>query len=207
MFNGPVIAALLIGATPAPGCGPTPQVEVTVDHPPPGIRLTYELNEIQALAAGSRQPLRHEAFGFYISVFGYDIRGANKVGGTPDCRATATKVRLFLVNRTIEIASDLENHGCSLDSITAHYMKHARNDDTILMIYADRIVKALRVRFGAHSFADPARNDNVYGAGTAIKEVVENVLQSFSQARQTAATRTDNEQELERLASACTRSL
>jgi hypothetical protein len=207
MFHGLVIATLLIGVAPAMGCSPTLQTEVTVDHPPPTIRSTYDLKEIQALAVSSGQPLRHEAYGFYISVFGYNISAGYKAGGTSGCEAVDAKVDLVLANRTIEIANDLKDHGCRPDTVIAHYLLHALNDDEIFTIYASRIAQALRSRFDGYSFDDPEGGDVLQVAGSAVKDVVGSVLQSFEQARETAAASADSDQELERLAGACIRSL
>jgi hypothetical protein len=202
MFNGLVIAALLIGVAPAIACSPKLKLGVTVDHPLPIIRSTYNLNEIRNLAANSTQPLSHEAFGAYITTFGYQITAEYKIVADADCGTADAEVHLFLTNRIIEIASDLENYGCRRDSITAHYMLQAQNDDRIITIYADRIAEALRVRFDTHSSGDPHRDDVRYVARTAIKAVVDSAFQSFTDARETAAA--DNGQEVARLASACT---
>lgn len=62
------------------------QLDLTVvaDHLPPAAQSAYGLDEIRELAARSGRPLRHEAFGFYVSTFGYkigvDLRRAANIG-------------------------------------------------------------------------------------------------------------------------------
>jgi hypothetical protein len=203
MVRGLAVAALLIDVTPAIGCSPQLALAVNVDHPPPVIRSTLDLHEIRALAASLAQPLHHDAFGFYVATFGYDIQSRYNLAGPLDCGVIIARIRLFLENRAIEIASDLQNHGCRRESITEHYMLHARTDDEALVTYAGRIVEALTTRFTSYSLGDSDPNDIRQAAGIAIKEVVSNELRSFTYAREMAATAADNDQELNRLASAC----
>jgi hypothetical protein len=207
MFKEFVIAALLIVAVPAMACNPKLELQMSVDHPPPTIRSTYNLDKISSLAASVGQPLHHEAFGFYISTFGYNIKIDDKVTKRTACEGPVAEIRLFLTNRVIELASDLESHGCRREPISAHYLLHARLDDEILGIYAGQVMAALRARFAGHSFEDPGRGNVHYIAGTAIRQVVDRVLQSFGHARDLAIATADNDQELKRLTSACNRSL
>ena len=207
MVGEAALAAWLASAMPITACAPKLDLTVIAAHLPPTVQSTYGLDEIRSLAARSGRPLRHEAFGFYLSTFGYRVAVDHRKVAGADCGMIAAEVRLVLGGRLIEIASDLEHRSCRREVILSHYMLHAQYDDVALSAYANRALKELQSRPDAQLLGDPGQGDIQDAAATAIKQVMDEVLRSFDQDRQDALAAADNDDELRRLSGVCGRAL
>jgi hypothetical protein len=207
MSGEAALAVLVTSIAPASDCTPRLDLTVIADHLPPALRSTYDLDEIRVLATRTGRPLRHEALGFYVSTFGY------KVGvdlGKPvgaECGVVIAEVRLILGNRLIEVARDLEARSCQRDVVVSHYKLHAQHDDKALNAYANRAFEALKTKPEGDLLGDPGQGDVRDRATAAIGQVMDEVLESFSEDRGHALAAADNEEELKRISGACIRAL
>ena len=207
MVGEVALAVMLAGATPAAAC--TPKLDVTVDaeHRPPTVRSSYALDEIRALAQRAGRPLRHEAFGFYVSTFGYKIDVDHRTTPGSECGTVIARVRLVLGGRLIEVAKDLEARSCQREVIVAHYKLHAKNDDKALSVYASRAYEAFKTKPVDDVLGDRDQGNVRDTATAAIGRIMDEVLESFDQDRSNALAAADNEEELQKLSSACIRAL
>jgi hypothetical protein len=135
-----LVLMFLIAVAPAIACTPKLQLTVTAEHTAPVLQTTYALAQIRSLAHAMDYHLRHDVYGFYVSVFGYMVAIDRS---SSECGEVGAKVRLRLSNRVVEIARDLEDQGCRPGEVISHYMAQARTDDEVLSLYAERIRKRL----------------------------------------------------------------
>lgn len=107
---------------------PALQVKVQIRIAPTTEAADFTTEQLRALAERSGQPLRHAPYGFYAGSFEYQL-AVDATPATDDC-ADARQVRadLALVDRRIEVASDLKSP-CLLQDVLSHYRLHAAADE------------------------------------------------------------------------------
>lgn len=120
---------------------------------------------------------------------------------------TTVTVRLALVNRVVEVARDLRDDPCAYDAVLRHYRKHAAADDAALSLYVALLRRELA---GVWPQVEAMLGTSGKPDEVAIRQVVEpmvdRTLDDAEQVRAKAIAAVDSRREVERLATACSRS-
>lgn len=174
-----LLQLLWLAGSPSVGCTEPPRIAsgVLAYHGPVTERSDYDLSQIRELANRSNRPLQHAPLGFYIGSLSQDIivgteRQASPDGSRCDYLTTVT-VQLSLVDRVIQMATDLDGNGCELPAVLKHYQKHAAADDRVLSQYVQAVDKGLKDAWPlmAAKLSPPGHPDE-----DGIRQVVQNVL-------------------------------
>lgn len=110
-------------------------------------------------------------------------------------------VRLSLVDRVIEVASDLEGRGCSLPAVLRHYRKHAAADDVVLSQFVQVTTRALRDAWPKmQDRLGPNGGNDELGLRSIVETVLDRTLHDYKRVRTGALAAVDTSEEMESLA-------
>jgi len=201
------LSVVLVAAGQPEACREPPRIasSVVALHGPVSEQTSYRRAEVQELARRSGLPLRHEPLGFYIGGFGQEIlidsERRTSTDGTRCDYLTTVTVRIYLINRLIEIASDLEVYRCKPEAVLQHYRMHAIADDMVLSRYVQPLNDALREAWPRmESKLGQSGNNDIPGLRVAVQKLLEEVLRDYDPARAGALAAVDNPKEIENLA-------
>lgn len=188
-------------------CSAPPRIASSVAalHSPVTEQASYNLAEIQEMARKSGLPLRHATLGFYIGSLSPEIltsteRRTNGDGSVCGYLTTVT-VRLSLVGRLVEVANDLEGHGCNSEAVLRHYRKHAAADDAVLSQFVQRVNQALRDAWlQMQSKLGTNGGKDELGLKGVVETVLDQVLQDYKPVRTETLAAVDSPEEMESLA-------
>lgn len=198
-----IAAALLVGASTPPCSGPPDlEVEVVVTHEPIIERQTYRVAEIEELARLSGRVLRHQPLGFYTGGFGQTILVEQEQRSPRDgmCSTiTIITVQLYLTNRLIEVARDLEIEGCRPEIVREHYRKRAAADDTVLSRYVHPVTIALQTARPQIQSLLRQGDASDTSIKVAVGRILERALERYDQVRADAFADVDSAEEIEKM--------
>lgn len=209
MLVSAFLASAWLGPAVAPvaACTPEPRLDVAVlaEHHRPAVRSSYSLGELRGLAARSGPPGRHPPLGFYAGTFGYTVEVTADGTGAPGCNpAMSVSVRMFLADRLIEIGADLQ---CRPAAVLSHYLAHAGRDDELLSRYASRVAAALDRVPRSGLLGKSTRGKAEDTVAVAVRRAVEEQLRSYDEDRRQTLEAADDDEELDRLRTACSHDL
>lgn len=195
----------LVGASPA-ACAEPPHIATSVAavHGPVMEQASYGVSDLQEMARRSGLPLRHATLGFYIGDFGQEILVDTARRASPDGSRcgylTTVTVRLFLANRLVEVADDLDSRGCQAAAVLQHYRKHAGADDLVLSRYVQSVTRALedawpqmRTKLG------PSGDNDEPGLRGVVRVVLDGALRDYDRVRTETIAAVDTPNEVESL--------
>ncbi|MDQ2744998.1 MAG: hypothetical protein M3Z66_22265 [Chloroflexota bacterium] len=179
-------------ACPAPG-GRT-EVKTRVGPLAVSTDLTFE--QIAALAQRHGQLLRHPPYGFYLGRIRYQF-AIHEGPDTPQGCAPEFHViaDMALIDRHIEIASDLKRDACLFQIALQHYRSHAEADQHAFDEFAATVPARIQAAL-AGMIETPLRKDTF---GRTWASAFDKVMPILDRAREDAKTAVDSSSEVDRL--------
>lgn len=195
----------LVGASPT-ACAEPPHVATSVAalHGPVMEQASYGVANLEEMARKSGLPLRHATLGFYIGDFGQEILVDTARRASPDGNRcgylTTVTVRLFLANRLVEVADDLDSRGCRAAAVRQHYHKHAGADDLVLSRYVQSVTQALQNAWPQmRTKLGPSGDNDEPGLRDVVRVVLDGALRDYDRVRTETIAAVDTPKEVESL--------
>lgn len=175
--------------------GSRSRVEVNARVAPLVVSANFTYAQISAVAQKSGQPLRHPPYGFYLGRIWYQFA----IHDLPDsAKSCAPKFQvaadLALVERRIEIASDLPRSTCLSQMALDHYNRHAEADARAFKEFMAMMPGKVEAALAAIA---PAGRDDVEHD---VQAALDAVLAKLDRAREAAQAVVDNPLEVNKLA-------
>ncbi|HJU19208.1 MAG TPA: hypothetical protein VJ770_22365 [Stellaceae bacterium] len=176
---------------------PPTHVEVKTRVTPVAVSTDLTLGQINAMAQRSRQPLRHMPYGFYLGRVWYAFVIHEAPGTVQGCApGFQIDADLALIDRHIEIASDLKANTCRFQTVLKHYEDHANADKRAFNEFAATVPTRVHAVLAGMAPKTPiGKNISRLDVNAAFNKV----LAVMDTMRQTVQAAVDNPSEVARL--------
>lgn len=175
---------------------------MSVDATALSVRTDYSAAELSDLASAWSQAPAHQVLGFYADTTGFRLQVPTLDPGS--CEDVFIGVQFVVMQRVIELASDMEGKRCLFDAALKHYKHHAevkgqalaqvgRNLEPAL---SQMVVDYLSATDGNGSQTRESLDDNV-------REFISLRLREFQEALPARREAADSPAELQAMRQAC----
>lgn len=200
-----VVVILSLGTTASRGKTPDPEsgschepgigVEINARVTPPTVSTDFTYAQISTLARQTLQPPRHPPYGFYLGRVWYRFALYKVLNNVEGCASGLQVVAdIDLVERRIEIASDLARDTCLPQIVLDHYKRHAKADAQAF----EKFTGTMQGRVVAALAAVPPAARAELSPG--VRAALDVVLAELDKTRQNAQATVDSPSELNKLA-------
>jgi hypothetical protein len=125
LMVGSLVSTASLAETPGCGAKFDLALNVSVQSPDLSVCTDFAADKRRAMAPQVPGPQRHPPLGFYKDAVGYRVALDARAGPDSPCPSVGLDVRLVVVERTIEIARDLQATPCLFEAALRHYQRHA----------------------------------------------------------------------------------
>lgn len=198
-----LVGGLLFAPVAMSGCSKpvTPAFEVVLGIAPVSVASNISAKELAAMAARSHAPLRHPAYGFYISTFGYILKVTDREMGSGSCpHDIVVHVFMGLAARHIVIAQELKESPCLYSVYLQHYKKHAASDVAVIVDYRARVTRSLRQAKISVQASSSSPEDQIYRS---VRDTNDRTLQPLTADRKAMSKEIDSSSEVDDLERGC----
>lgn len=161
------------------------------------VSTDLSLEQIRAMAQRSAQRLRHPAYGFYLGRVFYSFAIHEEPPSPEGCpQRFLVTAKIALIDRRIEIASDLKDDACLFQKVLEHYRTHANADERAFKDFARTLPGKLELALRGTAVGQPKASGALRSS---VQAAIDRLLAVLDKERAAAQLGADSPSEMANL--------